>query len=432
MISREYLKALGYYIPQRFTLFLPEIKLPLASDDKKGFTIFIHEYTHLLQNIFSLSGWTSFAYESLKYEAILDHIKEEKAYNLPLYNKIKDKKINTSSNYKGYLFSMDKIDRKSKIEALDNTNKLKSTIISDFPVVENNKGIKIFSQFLVDGKIVNININYLVLIESMAYIVERHYGLSDIPSPDYPYNVISILFSKTPLHAKLDKQIIILYMSLQSSFPDILFRNIYECVIDEKLYEIKNNDDFAIAIKKKLNYHFTNNCFSQIEMLKKVINQFCSIISIFPPAKHSANWISEITSIFFNKICGDTLFYIRPIIERKGSSEIFGIFNNNYFLISDSNKKLSTIKNRSTDDYGITFLSNLFHFIDYFLYYQSDEKMNLCPMFSSCALEKFKDEKCIYSPYEKGSLLIEDALCNYGVVAHMFFTHEIPVILPTR
>ncbi len=440
-VKKEKLKkTLGYYLPNRFILALPDIRLPLKTDQKEEFTIFIHEYTHLLQNIFTLSGWTSFAYESLKYEALLDIAKNNKKYEVPIFSTLSDgnekSKIETSINYVNYLYDSDNIPEGAIIKTTQNTINLQSTIDTNFPIIKGNKenkGIKIFTEFSVNDKVQNITINNFVLIESMAYIVEKHYNLAKIKSPAYPYNIISLLFDDTELKDKLTHQIIILYLSLQSFLSDIQFRNIYETVIKNELYKISDITEFANSIIHELSYLFNDGIKSQINTLKKIIGEMSSLLSLYPLASKGVNWLTNISNTFFNNVITDPIKYIKPILERKGTDGIFDLLDCNYFLTSDSTNKLSTVKKTANSDTeGIMFISNVFHFIDYMLFYNEgdvDYNERICPMFNSCSLKKFKSFECKTKPFKTGVNKINNKLCNYGSVSHMFYVHEIPVEL---
>jgi hypothetical protein len=261
-------KTLNYYLPNSFVLTLSDMTLPIAQHQKSEFTLFIHEYTHLLQNLFTISGWASFAYESVKYEALLDIIEKQRQYDVPVYDSLTDgaqkRKIDRCNDYSDYLCDLENIPEDAVICATDKTHNLEATVVQDFPMAKDNRGIRIYSEFLVNGVKRRVRISYSVLVESMAYLVEQHYSLADKQSPDYPYDVLGVLFRESPLKTRMDFQIVMIYLSLQSLFPDIQFRNIYEVVINRRLYDLPNVEVFAKAIIDALSYHFRDGIASQI------------------------------------------------------------------------------------------------------------------------------------------------------------------------
>jgi len=81
------------------------------------------------------------------------------------------------------------------------------------------------TEFEINGIIRRVIINYLVLIESMAYLVELHYGLKADDCPDFPYRIISKVIEQTQLKGMHDKLILMIYLSLQNPFPDRVFKS---------------------------------------------------------------------------------------------------------------------------------------------------------------------------------------------------------------
>jgi len=428
-------KTLGYYIPNRFILNLPEVHLPITSSSPEDFTVFIHEYTHLLQNVFTVSGWTSFAFEMLKYDALMNICFRDNKYIVPVFynhNLAEDRsKIEHSIQYAEYLFDNDEKLVNAKIKPCSDTDNLQKEITTNFPLGFENKGINIFTYFYVNGRRTKISINYYTLIESMAYIIENHYSLASIKSPDYPYGIIQMLFSCTKVKS-LEQQIVMIYLSLQSQFPHILFYKIFSLVISRKLYTYLDVDIFSLLIIKCLPDEFESTLPNHIKMLKTVFNELSNHLTRYPLANESVKWLNECSNNFFENITTSPLKYLKPILNKKlGSDEIFEVVDFNYFLVKDHRNSLSIFKKKPTETSGITFLSNLFHFIDYFLFYDhcnlEAKDWKCCPLYFSCKLKEFKDSKCLTEPYLKGQKKIRDQLCDYGSVSHMFFVHEVPI-----
>lgn len=430
----QFAKTLGYYIPNRFILNLPEVHLPITSSSPEEFTVFIHEYTHLLQNVFTVSGWTSLAFEMLKYEALMKISFRDKKYDIPVYYNhelaSEESKIEHCIQYAEYLFQSDSIAEDAIVNSCHETHDLQIEIINDFPLGYENKGINVYSYFLVDGKRTKIDINYFTLIESMAYIIEKHYSLATIPSPDYPYNIISTLFSTTEIES-ISQQIVMIYLSLQSQFPHILFRKIYNTVLSYELYLCTSIQEFTDQIINVLSDDFKNTLPKHIKMLANVFSQLSDQLNQYPLAEECVKWFNHCSNSFFQNITTNPLKYIKPILNRLGSIEIFNVVDNNYFLVKDFRNKLSVFKKDiQVDTSGITFLSNVFHFLDYFLFYDDcnldEDDWKCCPLYYSCSL-CFKNDNCLSHPYKQGEKKINGELCDYGSVAHMFFVHEVPI-----
>src|SRR5271157_1616227 len=93
-------KALGYYLPNRFTLNAGD---DLVTITPEKFTVFIHEYGHLIQNLFTISGWYSFAIETTKLKIIINTAQEIKKYDIPLKKSLKNDELRNKL-YKTYIF----------------------------------------------------------------------------------------------------------------------------------------------------------------------------------------------------------------------------------------------------------------------------------------------------------------------------------------
>jgi len=434
---RQLSETLGYYLPNRFILTLRNVILPLKPNQKEEFSTFLHEYCHLVQNLFTISGWTSFAYETLKYEALIDIVHKVRKYDVPVYETLPEgpdkSKIDQSNNYSDYLCDSENISEEARIFTTPKSLRLRSTIVHDFPMVADNGGIRISSEFLVDGVETNIRLSYSVQVESMAKLLEDHYALGTSQSSTYPYDILGLLFRDTPFGKRIDFQIVMIYLSLQSFFPDIQFRNIYEVVTNKKLYELRTCDTFAEAIVDSLSYHYREGIESEISLLERLIGRMCSLLSLYPLASGGVNWLSKASAGFFKSIRTDPLRFVRPLLQRRGTSDVFSVLDNNYFLTKDQSGRLSTVKPGNEEDQsGIMFVSNVFHFIDFMLFHDEDTQEyqeRKCPMFDSCNLQAFKTERCKREPYHTGENKVDDTLCEYGAVAHMFFVRELPVTI---
>jgi len=57
---------IGIYLSQRFTFELPLAEFPFEFSNNIESQTFLHEYTHLVQNLFSVVGWFTLGFEALK------------------------------------------------------------------------------------------------------------------------------------------------------------------------------------------------------------------------------------------------------------------------------------------------------------------------------------------------------------------------------
>lgn len=429
LVNYKYQKVLGYYLPNRFTINLGDYKLPITNNDKEAFTIFLHEYVHLLQNIFTITGWYSFAFETLKLESIINNILNNKKIEYPLSksNNIPEnilKSLLKSHNYKEYLFQSDNIPEKAKI------NFKGPEIFSTKPqtfngITDLNLKLFVFSKFDVDGTEQEIKINNLVICESMAYIIEKHYGLVDIDSPDYPYKVLIKLFENTPLKDHYEQQIVILYLAMLSIFPDTKLKDIYNVVVANDLDKITIIDDFINALLKIYGTIIQHDIKRHCSAIKEHISEYVQVLSNYPLSLEYRTWLLTITTHLEAKLNEDPFYFIRPIINRLGSNEILAVTDLNYFLLEDSSNKLSCPNKVNKDDIAaIVFNRNLFHLLDLFIYEGAELE---CPMYNSCSLMEKSEGKCKHRPFENGIRQVGEDICDYGIVSYFLGVSEYPI-----
>jgi len=427
--NTKLLQELGYYVPNRFTIHTDEFSLPITTDNKREFTVFIHEYTHLLQNIFTFSGWLTFAFETLKLTALNNLAILEKKYEVPVYENLTNEKVKhellLSRNYCNYLFDKQGMSESDNVSASEGINELQVKRDISTKLADDFGMYKISSKFNINGSSKELDINYFILVESMAYIIEEHYGLEKVGSPDFPYKVMNIFFKNTPIHSMSDKKIIVLYLSLQGSSPGLLFKHIYETVVKNQLYEIDDLDIFTESIMKRIDIDDNQKMTELKNFIDDHINTYCQRLYKYPFAIGCADWVKATFVNFKENIEKDILFFIRPLLNKSGPKNIFDLYDHNYFFVFDKSRVLKCIKKPigNEDDYmrGMLFQMNLFHLIEYLLFFEEKE----CLLFNSCDSPD-KNSECREFPYKQGYK--DKECCDYGLAAQLFSFDKIPVV----
>lgn len=428
-INPELKLILGFYLPNRFTINMGTHQLPIEKDENEKFNLFLHEYIHLIQNIFSVSGWYAFSYESSRYEAVakLFLSRSEIAYPIKSYDSswFIDNSYETlikSIKYQKYLFEKDEISDHSKIEFVGPEFFQFTT-----PGVASSTSYarpKITSAFNIDGVLSQIKIGNFVILESMAYLIERYYNIHKDHSPDYPYKVLSKIFDASPLKGSLPIQIVITYLSLMHPFPDAKFKELFECVVNEKLYEKDLLEDVTRSL---LEVHFPDTIDSiekHFNGLAEHINEFAQVLSRNDMADKYVSWLRNVTTNVFANISKNPVHYINPILNRGGADEILGMLDLNYFLFDNSDGNLSFPKREIEGDASaVLFNRNFFHLLDFMLTAENRK----CPMFQNCSLPE-KDSDCEFTPFKHANRNVGEDICDYGQVAQLFGVHQFPTL----
>ncbi|XDD41652.1 hypothetical protein AB3N58_10045 [Leptospira sp. WS60.C2] len=420
-------KSLGYYIPNRFTL---NVDRDLSKLNYESFTIFIHEYGHLLQNIFTVFGWYTFAIETFKLGIIRDIGKNFREYHIPFkkhfYNAEISKKIQSQIGFQKYIFNSQNLSGEETIANLPGVAKLYEETSTFFGFTEENERQRIYSEFLVDGIKREIEINCLTLYESMSYIIEKHYSLYSIPSPDFPYNIISLLFENTNLRTDYGKQLIIIYLSLLTPAPEIIFKDLFEKATRGSYHSRVDNELFADNLVKNLSGNFNQTLLDNITLISKYINDYCDKIKFYEHSTNYIKWLQDAYSAFSNQIIKDHLFFLRPILNKDKSNNLINQLDFDYFLLINDKNIISSVQNKSDDHVrGMIFHTSLFHSINYLFDYKTYSRK--CPIIKNCQ-EKEKNLNCLCHPYKHSIKVPGETLCEYGTAAHLLLFHDIKII----
>jgi len=420
-------KALGYYLPNRFTLNAGD---DLVTITPEKFTVFIHEYGHLIQNLFTISGWYSFAIETTKLKIIINTAQEIKKYDIPLKKSLKNdelrNKLYKTYIFRYYLMNTQGLTDKDKIINCSRGFTLKTKDGDFFNFTKDNYRRVVYSDFSVNGKIREIEINYFILIESMSYIIEKHYNLADIPSPDYPYNIVTLLFDDTVLENQTDKQIIILYLSLLTVAPEISFYELFLSVINNNFHTITSIHDFTKKLFNSLPFNFDEKLKNGFDLIDNYLLEYYNILNKYELSDNYIAWLKDSFKNIRNNIQNDVLYFIKPIIYKNASNLIIDQLDFDYFLMIDDDNSYSTIKNKSDSHiHGMIFHTCLFHAIDFVIDYKDYPRR--CPILKNCK-DKEKNLHCYCRPYKHSIKKPGETLCEYGVAAHALFFHEVDVV----
>ena len=433
---RKLSKELGYYLPNRLTINMGDYELPIQEWEAEKFTLFLHEYIHLIQNLFTIAGWESYSNEMLNYTALTMLTLRTKEIPYP-FDKLPPGTIpadiksvfNVADQYDEYVFEEDRTLGSCKdFEFLGKIN-IKTVVPPGSKLTSLSEKPFATAKFTVDGHECDIKINPLILSESMSYMVENYYGIATLSSPPpYPYQIIGKIFEKTELKDRLELQIVIIHLSMMTSFPDIQFVKIFEYVVSNDLSKCATVKDFCdklIADKSTRIQELLDFNLSKIDerMLK-----YTESIAKYELADKYIRWINDMYGAISAQLKIDPLWYLTPVLNRCGADGILGVLNRNFFMFENSQGEISLHKRGEKDDTdaaeALIFNRNIFHFMDYLIKDYIDAAS--CPMYMNCALPE-KDGCCINEPYKHGINGKGDKLCNYGEAAHLFGVNEYPV-----
>jgi hypothetical protein len=260
-------------------------------------------------------------------------------------------------------------------------------------------------------------------------MVENFYGIANLPAPTtYPYKIIGKIFEKTNLRDRPEFQIIIIHLSMMTSFPDIQFKKIFDYAVIHDLYKITSVQEFcdrlisdsSTRIKELINFN--------LNKIDTRMQQYEDALTIYGMADKHIRWIKDVYGAISTSLRSNPIWYLMPILNKGTADDILGVLDRNYFMFEQSDGKLSLHKRTEQNDIdaadALIFNRNLFHFLDYII--RKYEHNPRCPMYMNCKLIE-KDSTCVDEPYKHGIRTKNEQICHYGQAAHLFGVNQYPI-----
>ena len=263
MYERRNRDSNNSYYPSFLFLSLdsPENIEDLLSEefDERTEALFVHEYTHFMQDITTYSGLIEISTKLDRFKWAVREASKQKELNIPFHPDTQQS-YHIADNYLAHTVAEGSGSGEGKqIEKILQFRLEKATLTNSGKIIEKN--IKAFLMFETpQGNRISYYVGAYAISESMAYLMEQALYPGIILEPeDCPYHIVDkIVHHYIPQYADTLSMIAICDVCLQTPFPGATFYNIIQLLLrkwnHKKRHILFSPEDIIERIG--LTYHF--------------------------------------------------------------------------------------------------------------------------------------------------------------------------------
>lgn len=227
---------LGSYSPAFYYIYL---KTDKDLDDfsnltKEEITVFIHEYTHFLQDILTIYGLRNILQVTDSIKSLIQQLKDESTSPIQLPITLKNEVIRTNNDLISYYYGDDEC--KFSFNKIDNYKVYTEQLLN--PISNKNIEVphiilEVYNSFDPKKIIKEFHFGVISIVESMAYLIES--AVLNISNPPFvPYRIVELIAKETLPNVAWSKAMLVALceISLQTYNPPHKFIDILDRMKD--------------------------------------------------------------------------------------------------------------------------------------------------------------------------------------------------------